>query len=74
MIPVETCGLSDSIQQAIHQLLANDPRILSAKLFGSRAKGNFRRGSDIDLALDSPGWQLSDLLAFQMKLDDLLLP
>jgi predicted nucleotidyltransferase len=74
MIPVETCGLSESTQEAITQLLASDPRIVSAKLFGSRAKGNFKRGSDIDLALDAPRWQLSNLLAFQMKLDDLLLP
>lgn len=74
MNPVETCDLSDSTQKAINQLLASDPRILSAKLFGSRAKGNFKQGSDIDIALDSPRWQLSELLAFQMKLDDLLLP
>lgn len=74
MIPVETCGLTVSVQAAIRQLLACDPRILSAKLFGSRAKGNFKHGSDIDLAIDSPHWQLSDFLAFQMELDDLLLP
>ena len=74
MIPVETCGLNDSVQKALIKLFASDPRILAAKLFGSRAKGNFRPGSDIDIAVDSPSWQLSDLLSFQSLIDDLMLP
>ena len=74
MIPVEICALSVSVQKVIQQLFGKDPRILLDKLFRSRAKGNFKHGSDIDLAIDSPHWQLSDFLAFQMELDDLLLP
>ena len=74
MIPINICGLSESVQQAIIQLLSTDSRIVSAKLFGSRAKGNFKPGSDIDLAVDAPNWKLPDLLAFQSQVDDLLLP
>lgn len=43
-------------------------------LYGSRAKGNFRLGSDIDLALQAPGLDLSALLALENRIDDLLLP
>lgn len=42
-------------------------------LFGSRAKGNFKRGSDIDLALIG-STDFSELGSITWELDDLLLP
>lgn len=50
------------------------PEILSVKVFGSRAKGNFRSGSDLDLCIDAPGLHFARRLALENQLDDLLLP
>ncbi|MEH6567025.1 MAG: nucleotidyltransferase domain-containing protein [Halopseudomonas sp.] len=41
---------------------------------GSRAKGTFRAGSDIDLTLKGSALTLEDLLAIENQIDDLLLP
>lgn len=68
-------GLSDQAIDAIHQVLQKYPQVKRAILFGSRAKGNYKPGSDIDLALDGDN-QLDMNLLFQieMDLDDLYLP
>ena len=43
-------------------------------MYGSRAKGNYRPGSDIDLTLKGRGINLEQLNAISNDLDDLLLP
>ena len=43
-------GLSDQIMQGIYQVLASYPAVKKAVLFGSRARGDHRYNSDIDLA------------------------
>lgn len=43
-------------------------------LYGSRAKGTFKKNSDIDLTLVAPEMSLSDLLKIENEIDDLLLP
>ncbi len=45
-------GLSRNTIHNIRQALATFPEIDRAILYGSRAKGNYRNGSDIDLALN----------------------
>ena len=45
-----------------------------AILYGSRAKGNFKRGSDIDLCLVGARLSMALLLNIDNQLDDLLLP
>lgn len=44
-------GLQDSDIGAISQILMNYDEIEEAYIFGSRAKGNYRNGSDVDIAL-----------------------
>jgi predicted nucleotidyltransferase len=44
-------GLTDTHIHTIRHILSQYPEITHATLFGSRALGNFREGSDIDLAL-----------------------
>lgn len=61
-------------QQAICNILKKYPQISRAVLFGSRAKGCHRQGSDIDLALAGTGLDHSTILRIQQELDDLLLP
>lgn len=45
-------GLKESDIQYIIDVLEKYPEIEWAWIFGSRAKGNYKPGSDIDLALD----------------------
>lgn len=47
-------GLSSETLAKITTCLAQYPDITWVKIYGSRAKGNYRRGSDIDLAFSSP--------------------
>lgn len=70
----ETYGLKQRDILAIQSVLRKHPKIIKAILYGSRAKGNYRLGSDIDLTLQGDQLQLSDLVAIDNALDDLLLP
>jgi predicted nucleotidyltransferase len=68
-------GLSEYTINTITAILAKRPAIKEAILFGSRAKGNYREGSDIDLSLitdDSFGYH--DLLHLKGDFDDSNLP
>jgi predicted nucleotidyltransferase len=47
-------GLKPSTIECINQVFAQYPEIEQAVLYGSRAKGNYRRGSDIDLTVTYP--------------------
>jgi predicted nucleotidyltransferase len=64
-------GLSTETLAAIQACLAQYPHITWAKIYGSRAKGNYQRGSDIDLAFSSPTDCSAELLT---ALDDLPTP
>ena len=44
-------GLAEDDINLIVETLKEHPNIRQAKLFGSRAKGNFKAGSDVDIAL-----------------------
>ncbi len=44
-------GLSSSDLELITQAAARQPEIEQLVLFGSRAKGTYRKGSDVDLAV-----------------------
>lgn len=67
-------GLTNQRLQQIQDVLATCPQIEEVLIFGSRAKGNFRPGSDIDLVFK--GTELEDIHLDRLfdKLDDLLLP
>jgi predicted nucleotidyltransferase len=44
-------GLSDNTLAVIREILADYPAVNKAILYGSRAKGNYKKSSDIDLTL-----------------------
>ena len=67
-------GLKDLHISKIRAILANYPAIEKAILYGSRAKGDFRENSDIDLSLLGTDINLSTLHRIENELDDLLLP
>ncbi len=67
-------GLSDSDINKINSVFSLFPSVEKAILYGSRAKGSFRNGSDIDLALVGNQLNLATINAIGCKIDDLLLP
>lgn len=44
-------GLLDSDISSIVEVISHHEKVKSATIFGSRAKGNFKNGSDVDIAL-----------------------
>lgn len=67
-------GLTPSQNQQLIELFCNQSVIESVTLYGSRAKGNFKPGSDIDLSFKGEGLTMSWLLDLSLLVDDLLLP
>ncbi len=67
-------GLKDNVIQEIGGVFSQYPQIQKAILYGSRAKGNYRNGSDIDLTLQGEGLTLTMLFRIETELDDLMLP
>ncbi|UZO82391.1 nucleotidyltransferase domain-containing protein [Aquimarina sp. ERC-38] len=67
-------GLKEKHIVAINSILRIHPEIEEAILYGSRAKGNHRNGSDIDLTLKGDTLTLFQLFKIETELDDLLLP
>ena len=67
-------GLEDSTIEKICSVFDQFPSISKAVLYGSRAKGNYKKGSDIDLCL--VGKDIDQVLIYRIEqsLDDLLLP
>jgi predicted nucleotidyltransferase len=67
-------GLPKDVIEKIKKIFRNYPKISKCIIYGSRAKGNFKPGSDIDLTLDAPEMTLTELLKLESEIDDLLLP
>ncbi|MCK9293554.1 MAG: nucleotidyltransferase domain-containing protein [Desulfobulbaceae bacterium] len=67
-------GLKDETVEGIKGVFAKYPEVDEAILYGSRAKGNFRLGSDIDLTLKGEWLNLQLLNKISLAIDDLLLP
>jgi uncharacterized protein len=69
-IPSLPAADSEQLLQTISAL----PQVQRIVLYGSRALGRQRSGSDVDLCLIAPGLSLGELLELGGRLDDLLLP
>lgn len=67
-------GIEDIHSKQIFFLLKALPPKTEVVLFGSRAKGNYREGSDIDLALKGPNLDLGAKDSLLARYDKLLLP
>ena len=70
MIP----GLPEADSRRLLGLIQTHPSVKQVVLYGSRALGRQRPGSDIDLCLEAPAMTLGELLELGGALDDLLLP
>ncbi|MBU5612476.1 nucleotidyltransferase domain-containing protein [Geomonas azotofigens] len=67
-------GLSEETIEKICDVFSRHPSVEKVVLYGSRAKGNFKPGSDIDLTLYGTLLTTSELGSIAEELDDLLLP
>ena len=67
-------GLPPEASARILALLLAEPAVREVWLYGSRAMGRHRPGSDIDLTLVAPGLPHHDRLRLMHALDELLLP
>ncbi len=67
-------GLKESTIRAIQSAFKKYPEIEQALLYGSRAKGTYRNGSDIDLTLMGDELTYFLLNRIETEIDDLLLP
>ncbi len=67
-------GLPAEAIERLLEVFADYPEIAAIRLFGSRAKGNYRHGSDIDLCLEAPTLSAARRLQMETRIDDLLLP
>jgi len=67
-------GLKKSDRDSINLLFAKYDSIEKVLLYGSRAKGNYYNGSDIDMVLIGKNLSLSTLFNIEIELDELMLP
>ncbi len=67
-------GLSEKAIASVHGVLKNCPSIKQVIIYGSRAIGNYREGSDIDLAVVAPDLTTTELFKIENQIDDLMLP
>ncbi len=67
-------GLTENVLKNIATVFGNYEKIYKALLYGSRAKGTYKNGSDIDLALLGENINLVDLHKIMLDLDVLYLP
>ncbi|PCJ41629.1 MAG: hypothetical protein COA81_06990 [Alphaproteobacteria bacterium] len=68
------CGLGDNTINRIKAVFRRFPEISRVMLYGSRAKGNYKPGSDIDLTFFGNGLDLKSLSRIDGALDELDLP
>jgi predicted nucleotidyltransferase len=66
----EPFGLSQYSLQTLHRIFRRYKKIRKVKIYGSRAMGNFKPGSDIDITLfTDSGFSSRDLLFLSGDLD-----
>lgn len=67
-------GLPPATLEKLNSVFARHAAIDSVLLYGSRAKGNYRAGSDIDLTIKGGEIPFDELMQIENEIDDLMLP
>lgn len=67
-------GLQEITIKRINDVFAKHPQVELVILYGSRAKGNYKNGSDIDLTLHGKSLSHQILLNILGEMDELPLP
>ena len=63
-------GLDDATLEKLSKVFETNPKVDKALIFGSRAKGNYRDDSDIDIALKGYDISLNDVIQLSAALED----
>lgn len=64
-------GLSDTVIADICGVFRRFPNVVKVLVFGSRAKGTYTEGSDIDLAVVGTALTFNQLMDINIQIDDL---
>lgn len=64
-------GLSDTVIKELQDVFRRHANIEKVLIFGSRSKGNYRAGSDVDLALIGQNIDYRQILDIYTEIDDL---
>ena len=64
-------GLSDTVIKELQDIFSRHKNIQKVLIFGSRSKGNYRDGSDIDLAVIGKNIDYNQLLTIQCEIEEL---
>lgn len=67
-------GLPPATLEKLNTVFAAHPVIESVLIYGSRAKGNYQRGSDIDLCIKGEELPFVEFVQIEDQIDDLMLP
>ncbi len=68
----EFFGFIDGDLESILEIIIAYKNIEHALIFGSRAKGNFKRGSDVDIAIFTSDTELASSIAFKLNEETLM--
>ena len=64
-------GLSTSNLKEIQRVFTNNDRVKKVILFGSRAMGTYKPGSDVDLVIQGDLITLNDIISLNIRLEEL---
>jgi Nucleotidyltransferase domain. len=67
-------GLTQATLDKLSSVFVLHEAIESVFIYGSRAKGNYRIGSDIDLTIKGTAITFAELMKIEDQIDDLYLP
>ncbi|HEX5394260.1 MAG TPA: nucleotidyltransferase domain-containing protein [Rhodocyclaceae bacterium] len=67
-------GLSQATIDKLNGVFSQHESIDVVLIYGSRAKGSYRRGSDIDLTIKGRKIAFLDFMRLENEIDDLMLP
>ena len=67
-------GLNEEQLSVSRECFANNKKVDAAILYGSRAKGNHQKGSDIDIVLMGDQLNIKDLFNIEIVLEETLFP
>ncbi|TRX00455.1 nucleotidyltransferase domain-containing protein [Candidatus Methylobacter oryzae] len=67
-------GLPQATLDKLNSVFRQHKGISLVLVYGSRAKGNYRPGSDIDLTIKGDVLEFAELMQIEDQIDDLFLP
>ena len=67
----ESLGLSQRIVESLLETFSRYPKVERVIIYGSRSRGDYRPGSDIDLAVIAPEMRFDEFSRFWNEVDEL---